>query len=80
MTSTCTLDIAWERILIAGLLLLPILSACGRPGGAVSSDVPVSVHAVNYSDEEFRYTLKDPQNQLNSGGGEAITGNDGIRS
>ena len=72
MTSTSILNIAWRKILIAGLLFLPILSACGRPSGPVSSDVSVSVHAVNYSNEEFRYTLEDPQNQSNRGGGEAI--------
>lgn len=72
MQSICTFNIAWKKILIAGLMLLPILSACGRPGRSASSDVPVSIHAVNYSDEEFEYFLSDPLNESNRGGGEGI--------
>jgi len=69
MTSACGFNVASTRVLIASVLLALTLSACGRPG---SPDVPVSVHAVNYSDEEFEYTLEDPADQSNRGGGEAI--------
>lgn len=72
MQSICRFNVAWKKVLIAGCLLLPILSACGRPGRSASADVPVSIHAVNYSDEEFEYFLADPLNESNRGGGEGI--------
>jgi hypothetical protein len=72
MQSIARFNVAWKKLLIAGCLLLPILCACGRPGHPASSDVPVSIHAVNYSDEEFEYFLSDPLNESNRGGGEGI--------
>jgi hypothetical protein len=54
------------RTSIAALLLLPILSACAK------SDVPVSIHGVNYSGEIFRYFVVDPNDEKNNGGGETI--------
>jgi len=72
MQSICRFYVAWKTMLIAGCFLLPILSACGRPDTSASSDVPVSIHAVNYSDEEFEYYLADPSNESNRGGGEGI--------
>ncbi|WP_332876938.1 DUF3304 domain-containing protein [Massilia sp. S19_KUP03_FR1] len=72
MVPVCSFKLALKKMLIASLLLTTMLSACGRPGSPVSSDVPVSVHAVNYSDEEFQYTLEDPADPSNLGGGEAI--------
>lgn len=72
MVPVCSFKLALKKILIASLLQTTLLSACGRTGSPVSSDVPVSVHAVNYSDEEFQYTLEDPADPSNLGGGEAI--------
>ena len=72
MQSICRFYVAWEKMLMAVLMVLPVLSACGRPGHPASADVPVSIHAVNYSDEEFEYVLTDPLNESNRGGGEPI--------
>ncbi len=44
----------------------PILAACGK------STVPVSIHGVNYSVEPFSFTLKDPVDPKNEGGGELV--------
>lgn len=54
------------RTLLAAVLLLPMLSACAK------TDVPVSIHGVNYSGEIFRYFVVDPNDKKNSGGGETI--------
>ena len=72
MVPVGSFKLALRKMLIASLLLTTMLSACGRTGSPVSSDVPVSVHAVNYSNEEFQYTLEDPADPSNLGGGEAI--------
>lgn len=69
MKSLCIFESAWKRTFVASLLVLPILSACGR---TKNTDVPVSIHAVNYSNQEFEYYLQDPENKSNIGGGESI--------
>ena len=51
---------------ITTVLLLPMLSACAK------TDVPVSIHGVNYSGEIFRYFVVAPNDKRNSGGGETI--------
>nr|WP_260115492.1 DUF3304 domain-containing protein [Pseudoduganella ginsengisoli] len=40
--------------------------------GLGKSTVPVSVHGVNYSNEEFSYTVEDPTDAKNKAGGETI--------
>jgi hypothetical protein len=54
------------KILSAVFLTIPIISV------ASSTDVPVSIHAVNYSDQEFEYSIHDPKDKSNNGGGESI--------
>jgi hypothetical protein len=54
------------KTLTASFLLMSAVSASG------SDDVPVSIHAVNYSDQEFEYTVHDPKDKSNNGGGESI--------
>lgn len=65
---------AWLRLLFAGWVLSSVLSACGKSGAAApaTGNVPVSVHAVNYSNEEFEYSVQDPLDKANAGGGESI--------
>lgn len=57
----------WKKIAMIGVLAMPMLSACG------SADIPVSIHAVNYSNQEFVYFLEDSADKSNTGGGEAIS-------
>ena len=66
------MKIMWQctkRLLVslAGwLFCAPLLVACAKP------NVPVSIHGVNYSANDFTYVLVDPINQSNNGGGETI--------
>lgn len=69
MKFICNFSSVWKKILASSLLSLSALSACSR---TESTDVPVSIHAVNYSDQEFEYSVRDPANQSNVGGGESI--------
>ncbi|WP_167544277.1 DUF3304 domain-containing protein [Duganella sacchari] len=48
------------------LLSLPALVACAK------NTVPVSVHGVNYSGDDFSYVVIDPANDKNAAGGETI--------
>jgi hypothetical protein len=48
------------------LLPQPALAFWAKP------TVPVSVHGVNYSNEEFSYTVEDPNDAKNKAGGELI--------
>lgn len=57
---------ALMKTLAAGLLLMPVFSA------SATDDVAVSIHAVNYSDQEFEYTVHDTKDKSNNGGGESI--------
>jgi hypothetical protein len=54
------------KTLAACLLLMPVFFA------SASDDVAVSIQAVNYSDQEFEYSIHDPKDKANSGGGESI--------
>jgi hypothetical protein len=56
----------WKYLASACVMVMPLLSACG------STDIPVSIHGVNYSDQEFTYVLQDVANPANAGGGESI--------
>ena len=53
-------------LVYAALVWAPMLSACAQ------SDVPVSIHGVNYSGDSFSYVLVDPKDENNAGGGETI--------
>ncbi|MGV8866490.1 MAG: DUF3304 domain-containing protein [Janthinobacterium svalbardensis] len=56
-----------KRVALAGTLVLPMLASCND-----SNDVPVNVHGINYSDQEFTYVLQDPLRPSNQAGGETI--------
>jgi hypothetical protein len=55
----------WTCCLLC-LLSQPAQAFWGKP------TVPVSVHGVNYSNEEFSYTVEDPNDAKNKAGGELI--------
>lgn len=57
------------RILAILCFGIPMLAACAKP---ISPNLPVSIHAVNYSEEAFSYFIVDPLNAQNKGGGELI--------
>jgi hypothetical protein len=45
---------------------LPALTGCAK------DSVPVSIHGVNYTGQEFSFTIVDPADKKNFGGGESI--------
>lgn len=55
-----------SRLGAAVLIVLPGLTACAK------TTVPVSVHGVNYAQDEFRYVIQDPLNSKNTAGGETV--------
>ncbi len=55
--------------LITLILMSAALNACSRAPEATG----VSVHGVNYSGDEFSYTIEDPANKNNGAGGESLT-------
>lgn len=66
MTAMNFFKSALINTLAASVLLMPVVSA------SAGDDVAVSIHAVNYSDQEFEYSIHDPKDKSNSGGGESI--------
>jgi hypothetical protein len=54
-------------------LSLLFLCALGTLTGCTNKAVSVSIHGVNYTGEEFSYTVEDPSNRENRGGGETIS-------
>ena len=67
---TCRLGL--HRALASVVLIVPMLAACARSEGAPDGRVPVAVHGVNYTAEEFGYVLIDPLDKENRAGEEAI--------
>ena len=62
------------RLAIAGaVLILPMLTACAKSERADDGRVPVSIHGVNYTAQEFGFVLVDPSDKENGAGEEAIT-------
>jgi hypothetical protein len=57
---------AWISGVLMGMLAGPAYALWDQP------TVPVSVHGVNYSNEEFSYTVEDPDDAKNKAGGELI--------
>lgn len=55
-----------RRLLATGLLVIPGIGLCGN------GTVPVSIHGVNYSGDDFSYIVEDPLDSSNKGGGESI--------
>ena len=61
------------RLALAGaVLVLPMLTACAKSERAADGRVPVAVHGVNYTAEEFGFVLVDPLDKENGAGEEAI--------
>jgi hypothetical protein len=55
-----------RRLLATGLFVLPVIGMCG------DGTVPVSIHGVNYSGDDFSYVVEDPLDSKNKGGGESV--------
>ena len=60
-------NFSMEKIILFFFLIMPVLAACSNTG-----ETSVSVHGVNYSDQEFTYVLQDPLHPSNQAGGETI--------
>ncbi len=56
-----------KKFILLCFLIMPVFAACNN-----TSETSVSVHGVNYSDQEFTYVLQDPLRPSNQAGGEAI--------
>ncbi len=61
------LNLSVKKIILLHFLTMPMLAACNN-----TSETSVSVHGVNYSDQEFTYVLQDPLHPSNQAGGETI--------
>ena len=62
------------RLALAGVVLvLPVLGACAKSERAADGRVPVSIHGVNYTAQEFGFVLVDPLDKENAAGEESIT-------
>ena len=62
------------RLAVAGVVLvLPMLSACAKSERTLDGQVPVSIHGVNYTAQEFGFVLVDPLDKENVAGEESIT-------
>jgi len=55
-----------RSLLVTGLFVLPAIGLCGN------GTVPVSIHGVNYSGDDFSYIVEDSLDSSNKGGGESI--------
>ena len=66
-----TFSMQYLRTIGVCLLSIPMLTACFK-SDASADDIAVSLHGVNYSDQEFSYSLEDPNDKSNIGGGETI--------
>lgn len=56
----------------AVVLSLPMLTACAKSESADNGRVPVAIHGVNHTDDEFSFVLADPLDKENRAGGETI--------
>ena len=62
------------RLALAGVVLvLPMLSACAKSERTLDGQVPVPIHGVNYTAQEFGFVLVDPLDKENVAGEESIT-------
>ncbi|MBV6319302.1 DUF3304 domain-containing protein [Duganella violaceipulchra] len=64
-TNQCVLR-GSRSLLVTGLFALPAIGLCGN------GTVPVSIHGVNYSGDDFSYVVEDALDSSNKGGGESI--------
>lgn len=55
-----------RSLLVASVFVIPVTALCG------TGTVPVSIHGVNYSGDDFSYIVEDPLDSSNKGGGESI--------
>ena len=61
------------RLALAGVVLvLPVLGACVKSQRAADGRVPVAIHGVNYTAQEFGFVLVDPLDKENAAGEESI--------
>ena len=68
---TFSMPYPYMRTIGVCMFIISMLTACFK-SGATTDDIPVSLHGVNYSDQEFSYSLEDPNDKSNIGGGETI--------
>lgn len=60
-------------VVVGGVVLaISILAADATSGGARGERVPVSIHGVNHTAQEFTFVLADPLDKENVAGGETI--------
>ncbi|WP_426107266.1 DUF3304 domain-containing protein [Massilia sp. TSP1-1-2] len=63
-----------SRLAEAGaVLVLLMLTACAKSERSDDGRVPVGIHGVNYTAQEFGFVLVDPEDKENGAGEEAIT-------
>ncbi len=61
------------RLALAGVVLvLPMLTACAKSERADDGRVPVAIHGVNHTADEFTFVVADPLDKENIAGGETI--------
>lgn len=62
-----------NRLALTGVVLfLPLLTACAKSDRAANGQVPVSIHGVNHTADEFTFVVADPLDKENIVGGETI--------
>jgi hypothetical protein len=60
-------------VLAGVMLVLQMLTACAKSERASDGRVPVAVHGVNHTAQEFSFVIVDPLDKKNGAGEEAIT-------
>ena len=62
-----------NRLALTGVVLfLPMLTACAKSERAANGRLPVPIHGVNHTADEFTFVLADPLDEENVAGGETI--------
>ncbi|MYM87620.1 DUF3304 domain-containing protein [Rugamonas sp. FT82W] len=64
------IDCVWQRarkLLAMAFLIFPAIGMCAK-----KDVLPVAIHGVNYSGDDFSYIVEDPQDSSNKGGGESV--------
>ncbi|MFK3736611.1 DUF3304 domain-containing protein [Massilia sp. TN1-12] len=54
------------------IVLAAMCAAVVPAVGHAEQKIPVSIHGINYSNEDFSFTLVDPEDPRNEGGGELV--------
>lgn len=66
------MQLSLRPALAGAMLVLPLLSACAKSERAFDGRIPVAVHGVNHTAQEFTFVLADPLDMENRAGGETI--------